>query len=612
MAKYPPSVAAELIRMLYRYVPAVLAANMVNSALLVAALWSHADRRVLLGWVSAVMILTFVRVGLWLSCRGRLTNDEVTAKWGFRYTLGSAISGVLWGSIAFLFVQPGRPHSLILVSFVIGGMGAGAVTSLSAHLPTFHLYLLGSMLPLELRLLTLGDGGGLAMAGMAAVYVVGLLLIGRNFNAALIRALALNEENQRLLATREQEVRLRTADLQAANADLEREISERKEAEARREEARAEAVRANQTKSRFLAAASHDLRQPLQSMFLFAASLHTYVTNKKGVDALVRIERGLDILKGLLDSLLDLSRLDVNVIEPHMAVFPLRPMLDDIVANYARIAASKGIALKCGDLADILVRSDQMLLGRMIRNLVENALRYTERGRITLSSHITDHCVRIAVADTGIGIAPDQLEWIFEEFHQVGNPERDKSRGLGLGLAIVQRLSRILDHPIEVHSQLGVGSTFSIKIPVALGAVAEPPAAIVEEPADSGAGRRVIVIDDDPLVLLALSCIFEQWGYGVTMAGSEEEAVGRLPPDGALDLIVADYRLRNGRVGTDAIRGIRTACGNKIPSILLTGETGTECAIEAEALEAQVLHKPVTPHDLAFAMKRLIGSDVAR
>lgn len=604
-----PSVAAELIRLLYRHVPAVLTANLVNSSLLLAALWHQTDHGLLLGWVAAVMVLTFVRVALWLRCRHHL-DDAEAARWGFLYTLGSAISGMLWGSTALLFVHPDNPSSLILVSFVIGGMGAGAVTSLSAHLPAFHLYLLCSILPLELRLLSLGDRSGLSMAGMAAIYVIGLVIIGHNFNSALVRSLELNEENKRLLATREQEVLLRTADLQTANADLQHEINERKAVESRLDEARVEAEHANQAKSRFLAAASHDLRQPLQSMFLFAALLHRHTADSKGIEALTRIERGLDILKGMLDSLLDLSRLDVNVIEPNIVAFPLRPMLEDIVAAYGRIAASKGIELKCESLADSVVRSDQMLLGRMVRNLVENALRYTERGRILLSGRTVGDAVRIEVADTGIGIPSDQLERIFEEFHQVGNPERDKSRGLGLGLAIVQRLSRVLGHPIEVRSRLGVGSTFSITLPPAAEAAVEAADVAADEAADNGFGRRVAVVDDDPMVLLALSGIFEQWGYGVTMAGSKDEVLGRLKVEAAPHLIVADYRLRDGRVGTDAIRGIRDACGAEIPSIVLTGETGVECVSEAESVGALVLHKPVTPHDLAFALKRLTGADV--
>ncbi|MCR6632006.1 MAG: ATP-binding protein [Magnetospirillum sp.] len=463
-----------------------------------------------------------------------------------------------------------------------------------------------------MRLLMLGDRTSLAMAVMATIYLAGLFIIGHNFNSALVRSLVLNEENKRLLATREQEVLLRTADLQTANADLEREINERKSVETHLREARAEAEQANLAKSRFLAAASHDLRQPLQSMFLFSASLHHHVLDKKGVESLTRIERGLDILKGLLDSLLDLSRLDVSAMEPNLVMFPLRPMLEETVAAYGRVAASKGIELKCGELAHCVVRSDQMMLGRMVRNLLENALRYTEHGRILVSCHTGGGMARIDIADTGIGIPTNQLERIFEEFHQVGNPERDKAQGLGLGLAIVQRLSRILDHPVAVRSQMGAGSTFSITLPVAADVAVEATATAKWEVADTGAGRRVAVIDDDPMVLLALTGILEQWGYGVTMAGSRDEALRRLRPDAAPHLIVADYRLRDGRIGTEVIRSIRAACGAEIPSIVLTGETGHECVSEAESVGALVLHKPVTPHDLAFALKRLTGNDTAR
>lgn len=605
MATSSPSVAAELIRLLYRHVPAVVAANLINAVLMLAVLWDKAAPTVLLTWAGAIAGLNLARAAAWAYSRHRIADDSTALRWGRRSVVAAGLSGLLWGSTAFLFIAD--PLTLLMVSFVIGGMGAGAVTGLSAHLPAFYAYLATSMALFELRLVTLDNPVSLAMAGMAAVYVVGLVIIGRNFNAALIRALVLNEENARLLATREEEVAMRTADLQAANADLEREVAERKRTEAMLEEARAEAERANQAKSRFLAAASHDLRQPLQSMFLFASALHPHVAHPKGIEALGRIERGLDILKGLLDSLLDLSRLDVNVIEPRIAVVPLQPMLDDIVAQYRRVAASKGIALRCGPLADVPVCSDPTLLGRMLRNLVENAIRYTDHGHVQLACRLHGDVVTIAVEDTGIGIAADQLGRIFEEFHQVGNPERDKARGLGLGLAIVQRLSMVLGHPVDVRSTLGSGSVFSVAVPVAPAGAALPAAEAPVQAARGDLGRTVVVVDDDPMVLLALSTIFEAWGYGVIMAGSEDEAVEQLHAEAPPHLIVADYRLRSGRVGTDAIKSVRTNCGMQVPSILLTGETGSECVVAAEALGAMVLHKPVTTHDLAFAMKRLIG-----
>ncbi|MDA8232676.1 MAG: hybrid sensor histidine kinase/response regulator [Magnetospirillum sp.] len=608
-------VAAELIRVLYRQTPAMLAANLVNSGLVSLVLWSDADRRILLGWASAIWLHVVVRGFQWYAYPApplAPTGPDAISRWRGIFTSAATIFGLSWGGAALLLIRGGDPLSLILIAFVIGGMAAGAIASLSCHLPALYLYLATSTLPLAARLLAGGDRTSLAMAGMCAVYVGALAIIARNVNTSLIRALELNEENRRLLANMDGEVRLRTRDLQAANARLENEIAERKQAESAMMAARAEAENANQAKSRFLAAASHDLRQPLQAMLLYAHALRRHVVGEKGIDALVRIEHGLDVLKGLLDSLLDLSRLDVNVTQPQIATFPLMPLLDDIAASYQRIAAIKGIRLETGPLADVAVRSDRTLLGRMVRNLVENAVRYTDVGHVTLSCHRSGQRVRIAVEDTGIGIAPDQLGRIFEEFHQVGNPERDRTRGLGLGLAIVQRLSAILDHPVSVQSELGRGSTFSIEVPLAASKraarTAEPPGAA----APRAVGRRIALIDDDPLVLLALSSVLEGWGYAVTMAGSEEEIVAQFPQSAPPpELIIADYRLKSAKIGTDAIKALRATVGLPVPGIVLTGETGTECADDAKALGALVLHKPVTPNQLRFALDRLFGEQVA-
>jgi signal transduction histidine kinase/ActR/RegA family two-component response regulator len=596
----------ERIRMLYAHAPTVVLANLINCGLVAFSLWGRIDSAVLLTWVSAIAVTTLVRVGLWYAYRVRGRTGTVDAgRWGRRYILCATFSGLLWGGTAVLFIRPDDPVTLILVTFVIGGMAAGAVTALSSYLPAFYLYLAACILPLEVRLLT--DGGVLhsAMGAMGLMYFTALVISARSFNAALTRAHDLTADKERLLATMDQEVRSRTKDLVETNVRLETEVAERKTAEAALEVARTEAEKSNQAKSRFLAAASHDLRQPLQSMFLFAHALYRHIADTRGRDELVKIERGLDVLKGLLDSLLDLSRLDINVIEPKIEAIPLQPMLDDLLASYRRVAASKSITLHGGPPCAVRVESDPTLLGRMVRNLVENAIRYTERGSITLTARPAGAVVRIAVEDTGIGIPADQLERIFEEFHQIGNPERDKGRGLGLGLSIVQHLSSILGHPVAVRSQLGRGSTFTIEVPLATAEAAEaaPPAA----PQPVATGRRVMVIDDDPMVLLALGSVFETWGYTVTMAGSEREAVEQCPPDAPPQLVIADYRLRGGKVGTDAIRSVRAAVAAPIPGIVLTGETGNECVAAADSLGAMILHKPVTPNQLDFAVRHLFG-----
>ncbi|WP_431861865.1 PAS domain-containing hybrid sensor histidine kinase/response regulator [Azospirillum sp.] len=386
-----------------------------------------------------------------------------------------------------------------------------------------------------------------------------------------------------------------------------RDITGRRQAEQALEEARTAAEQADQAKSRFLAAASHDLRQPMQSMFLFAGALRSRLDDPQGQDMLAMLERGLDTLKGLLDSLLDVSRLDANVIEPRVEALPVRPLLDDIVAAYQPVAASRGLDVRIGEHCDVQVRSDPMLLGRMVRNLVENAIRYTERGGVVVDCVIDGDAVLIEVRDTGIGIAPDQLDRIFEEFHQIGNPSRDKARGLGLGLAIVQRLSGILDHPVAVRSAPGRGSVFSVRLP--RDAASPLPAPVPEPQAETPRdGKLVVLVDDDAIVLLGLRATLESCGYQTLIAGSIDQALDRLSADGRTpDLVIADYRLRGGAVGTDAVRAIRERTGRPLPGIILTGETGAECARDAAEHDCNIILKPVTPRQLAACLERLTG-----
>ncbi|HYD64418.1 ATP-binding protein [Azospirillum sp.] len=369
--------------------------------------------------------------------------------------------------------------------------------------------------------------------------------------------------------------------------------------------AKEEAERANLAKTKFLAAASHDLRQPIQSLFFFSAALARHVHDERGRDMLTMLDRGIDTLKGLLDSLLDVSRLDAGVIVPQVGDVALGPLLEHIGASYTPVAESKGLFFAVVLSGDVTVRSDATLLGRMVRNLVENAVRYTERGGVRLECVVEAGQARITVRDSGIGIPAEHLETIFQEFHQVANSERDRGQGLGLGLAIVKRLSRLLVHPVAVRSAPGQGSMFTVTVPLAPAAAQPVRGAVVAPAAPAAAGRFVVLIDDDAIVLLGLQAMFREWGCEVLIAGSAEQALERLRGKGrAPDLIVADYRLRAGRVGTEAILAIREQVGHVVPAVLLTGETGPECQQDATAHGLGIAHKPVTPRQLQGELER--------
>jgi len=370
----------------------------------------------------------------------------------------------------------------------------------------------------------------------------------------------------------------------------------------RAHEARNAAEVANQAKTKFLAAASHDLRQPMQSLLLFLEVVKPHVA-ATGQDALKHLERGLDAVRDLLDSLLDISRLDAGVVQPVISDFAVQELMGPIGAACSSVATAKGIAFQVSGCSAI-VRSDRTLLGRMVRNLAENALRYTEAGRIAIEYQGVGGRLRIEVHDTGIGIPKDHLKRIWEEFHQVGNPERDRNRGLGLGLAIVQRLSTLLEHPVDVRSIPGQGSVFSIEVPLGEAVSDEPPEQTAEV---AGGGRFAVLVDDDAIVLLGLKATFESWGYKVLAAGSTDWALAALQERGQRpDIVIADYRLREGRNGTEAILRVREAYGADVPGIILTGETGGEAQQDAVAHGLRVIHKPVTARQLGEALDHLL------
>ena len=386
-------------------------------------------------------------------------------------------------------------------------------------------------------------------------------------------------------------------------------VTDRKQLEVALRAAKEESDRANRAKARFLAAASHDLRQPLQSMALFGGALFTHVKDGRGKEMLLMLERGIETMKSLLDSLLDVSRLDVELVTPQLSSFDLDKLIQEIVESYRPLAASKGLAVSAGDSCRrVRVRSDRTMLGRIVRNLVENAIRYTECGWIAVSCHTEGGSARVEVADTGIGIPDDQMAMIFDEFHQVGNPERDRSRGLGLGLSIVQRLSTILGHEIQVRSSLGEGSVFSIEVPVDTSASDEDAAPDDARAArHAGRGKLALLIDDDTIVLMSLRAIFEEWGYDTLIAGSSEQAVACVAAAGRRpDVIVADYRLRAGRTGCEAIVEVRDVLGKEVPGVILTGETGAECTSDVAEHGLGMINKPVMPGQLRMVLDRLL------
>lgn len=375
-----------------------------------------------------------------------------------------------------------------------------------------------------------------------------------------------------------------------------RDITESKKAEQALLAARDEAERANLAKSRFLAAASHDLRQPAQSLVFLVTALSGKLRDHPALPVVERINDSLDALRMLLDGILDISKLDAGAVVPEVVAFPIGSILRRLGDEYRLQAAQRHLELRVvGSAAQ--VRSDPALLERILRNLIENALRYTQRGRIVVGCRRHGSDVRVIVADTGIGIPADQLGLIFEEFHQVGNPERDRSQGLGLGLAIVRRLSIMLGHAVQVRSVLERGSCFVLTIP--RGAAPEAGAALAgpdAAPDSPAATCLALVIDDEEIVRTSLTMILEDWRFEVIAAGSGAEAVEAVTRSGRRpDIIIADYRLRSGRTGIEAALDVQKTLGQAVPTVIVSGDTAPERIAEVRRSGFEILHKPVPP-----------------
>jgi signal transduction histidine kinase len=368
---------------------------------------------------------------------------------------------------------------------------------------------------------------------------------------------------------------------------------------------------ANAAKSRFLAAASHDLRQPLHALGLFLARLRAE-TNREERDRLLgRIDAAVIAMNELFNALLDISKLDGGGLTLNKTDFPVARLLRRVEATFADTAREKGLRLRMVP-SSLWVRSDVILLERILLNLVSNAVQYTRTGGIVVGCRHRGAFLRIDVCDSGVGIAEDQQKNIFSEFYQVDGAARLENRsGLGLGLAIVERLGRLLDHPIELASRVGRGSRFSVSVPIVDAPDATAPVSRTVTSIDPLNGKVVLVIDDDERVLESMRGLLHGWGCRVITADSGAVALSALTDHGkSPDLIVSDYRLANGSTGITAIEQVRCAVGAPIPAILVTGDTTPERLRDASASGFQILHKPVPPMTLRALLSRIL-SDVA-
>jgi len=387
-----------------------------------------------------------------------------------------------------------------------------------------------------------------------------------------------------------------------------RDVTERKRMEDEIVAARQEAERANKANSAFLAAASHDLRQPVQALSLLNGALRRTVTDERALQMIESQQHSLTAMTNLLNSLLDISRLDAGAVAPDLEEFPIRRLIDRLSDEFARQAQHKGLKFSSSS-TDGYVHSDPNLLAEVLQNLVSNAIRYTDKGEVTLRCAERDGLCRVEITDTGIGIEADQLEAIFSEFHQCKSPGASKE-GFGLGLAIVKRLGDLLDLSIEVASDVGNGSCFSVTlatiVSVAEDSVEDDGAAPEVEASAAG---LIILIEDDVNVANAWGLLLEAEGYRVATAASATEAKALIRHlDEQPELLISDFHLLDGSTGVEAVEAIREYFNAEIPAFIVSGDTSKVVKDSRLLDNCTLMSKPVDTNRLLMAAREAVRS----
>ncbi len=525
------------------------------------------------GWTAAMVVIWGTRAVICAVLLHRPPPAHRLRFW-IRYLIASAaVSGMVGGAAAILFFSAPPLENALMTMVLCCWCAAGIAVSGAVPLAFYGLVVF-FLTPIALGWALSGNQDGLLVASLLVLFMFLLMTYARDGAELVGRALRVGFENEELA----RRLRAREAEAQAARE-------------------RAEA--ANLSKSRFLAAASHDLRQPLHALSLLLYTLQQRTRDPEASELLRRVATSADSLDGLFKGLLDLSRLDAGSVTPERTALSLGPLLKRLENDFRPLAAEKGLKFECAD-CDVWVKSDPEMLERVLRNLLDNAVKYTEQGRIEIRLDEEQDEVRVMVCDNGIGIDPAHRDRIFEEYYQIRNPSRDRKKGIGLGLAIVKRMCDLLGHSIRFDSDLGRGSTFEITLPLCEPSLDTAGDGKVSSAASIAAlrGLVVVVIEDDTEVQDAMRKLLEGWACRPMVGASSEEVSSNLDSARCTpDAVLADYRLAGSHTGIVAILNLFARYG-EIPAAIVTGEINAADLKIPEGLSIAVMQKPVHALDI--------------
>ena len=581
----------DAVRSLYTQTPVSLVGNLLGAVVLLAIFHGAAPRRDTLVWGTLFGLLLLARLIGLRAYAGKPASDTNprAAFWGALWNAGTLSSGALWGLAAWLFYADGNAFQQTALLLIIYSYCVGAIPLLASNYKAFLGFISLAFVPTIARIATVGGADALELAGVLALIFLMTAALGRVYRRTFDRAILLKVRTERLAG--QLQIEMATA-----------------------EAARREAETANRAKTQFFAAASHDLRQPLHAMGLFAEALRSKSKGDEEVTHLVNsINSSVDALEGLFGELLDITKIDTGGVEPQPQHFALRELFQRLRLQYEPTAFEKGLALRFRG-AQHAVHADPVLVDRIVRNLLSNAIRYTRDGGVLVSARKRGEQVLIQVWDTGVGIAPSEQARVFDEFYQVhaGAPlEPHQSKGLGLGLAIVQRLARLMDAQLSLASEPGRGSVFTVVLPLG-----KPPRSATAGGSTVAKGigltlgdRRIVVVEDEPAVREGLVVLLRGWGATVeafdSVAAVSAWAATHPPTP---HLAIVDYRLPEGHTGIEALEALRAVfAAAPLPAIVVTGSTMSGHEDESSRHDFHLLVKPVAPNKLRAMIAFKLG-----
>lgn len=578
-------VRREQVRARIAMYPTMIGSQMMVAVLLVWMMWDVMAHDTLLGWLALVYGIHLFELVVWWRAKDSVDVVSSCRKWDVRFKFHTTLVAAAWGfGWIVMFIPADLGYQALLICVAMG-MSAGAVTINPIYRPALFIYLGVLLSPLIVRVAMEGDSTHWILAFMLLTYVAFLLDSGIKLMLTFETSLRQRFEKESLL----QELRIREEEIAVALDAAEQ---------------------ANRAKSKFLATASHDLRQPLQALRLFTEALQDVAKEPESLRLAGQIGKSVNALVDMFDDLLDVSRLDAGIIQPRWQNFELFDLFDRLYVDFEPLAKAKGLALELpysnekgmnGPQCDAIVYSDPFLLERMMRNLVSNAIRYTDKGLVEVRCRDLLDQVEITVKDTGIGIRAEVLPHIFEEYYQGDNPHRDRRKGLGLGLAIVRRVEELLGYKVEVESTPEQGSTFRFSLKKGDASVLARPYVITQTRQDVS-NKVIAFVEDDADIREFTVEIMQEWGCRV-FAGESGAAVLRQLDKAALrpDLLVCDFRLPDNQTALDVMRQMREYWG-ELPVLVVTGDTGVEPMQAIQKSGASLLHKPIAPARLRSMM----------